>query len=67
MAEKSKFWVYDRSLAEIAGSNSAGAWFCVFCVLPERGVCDGPITRPDVSYCLCCVQMSVIEETYGEA
>jgi hypothetical protein len=39
--------------------------FCVFCVLPDRGVCDRQITRPEESYCLWCVQMSVIEEPYG--
>jgi hypothetical protein len=39
--------------------------FCVFCVSPDRGVYDGPITRPEESYCLRCFQMSVIEEPYG--
>ena len=65
MVEKSKAWIYDRSFAGIAVSDSSGAWYCVFCVLPDKSVCGGPVTRPEESYRLCCVQMSVIEETYG--
>jgi hypothetical protein len=43
-----------RSLAGIVGLNPAAAGmdvrlFCVF-VLSDRGLCDGPITRPEESH-----------------
>ena len=54
VAAWSKAWVCCRSLAGIAGSNSAGGTdVCVlwmFCVLSGRGLCDGPITRPEEYY-----------------
>jgi hypothetical protein len=39
------------SLAGIAGSNPAGGaeLSLVSCVLPEWGLCDGPIPRPEES------------------
>jgi hypothetical protein len=52
---RSKAWICGRSLAEIAGSNSAGGMgsvFCEFCVLSARGLCDGPSR---VNMCVCCV------------
>jgi hypothetical protein len=58
VAEWSQARVCGRSLAGIAGSNSAGAWMCVSCecrVLSGRGLCDGLITRPEESYRLWCV------------
>jgi hypothetical protein len=42
-----------RSLAEFAGCNPAGAFEC--CVLSGRGLCGGPITRPEESYQVQCV------------
>ena len=35
-----------------------GAWMSVAsesCVLSGRGLCDGPISRPEDSYRLCCI------------
>ena len=53
-AERSKARVCGRSLAGIAGSNSARGWMpvslSVACCL-----WDGPIPRPEESYRLCCV------------
>ena len=34
---------------------------CECCVLSGRGLCDGPITRPEESYRLCCVVVCDIE------
>ena len=50
MASRSNTWVCGRSLASIASSNPAGAWVFVSCgcsVLSGRGLCDGPIPRPE--------------------
>ena len=51
MVERSKEWVCCRSLAGIAGSNSAGGKMsvsCECCVLSGTGLCEGPINRPTV-------------------
>jgi hypothetical protein len=51
VAERSKVWVYIRSLAGIVGSNRAGGMdVCLCCVLSGRGLCDGLITLPEESY-----------------
>jgi hypothetical protein len=56
VAARSKAWVCGYSLAEIVASNPAregGAWMsvsCECCVLSGRGLCDGPIPRPEESY-----------------
>jgi len=53
MAERSKAWVCDVSLAGIAGSNLIRATdmgLCECCVLSGRGLCDGPIPLPETSY-----------------
>jgi hypothetical protein len=52
VAERSKAWICGRSPAGIAGSNLArGMDVCrKCCVLSGRGVCDGPIPRPEKSY-----------------
>jgi hypothetical protein len=56
-----------RLLAVIAGSNPAGGHgrfvFCECCVLSGRGLCDGPITRPEESYRMRSVQLCVISKT----
>jgi hypothetical protein len=56
MPSKARFC--GRSLAGVAGSNLAGPWLpvsCECCVLPVKGLCDGPIPRLeepiDVSIC----------------
>jgi len=35
--------------------------FVVFCVLPNRSLCDGLVTRPEESYGLRCVVMCDLE------
>jgi hypothetical protein len=58
VAARSKAWVCGRALAGIVGSNPTGeAWFlsCTVFVLSGRGLCDGPIPRPEESYRLRCV------------
>ena len=65
VAAQSEAWVCGRSPAEIVGSNPSGGQGCVSvvecCVLSGRGLCDGPITRPEESYRLWCVIMSYLE------
>ena len=57
---RSEEWAYSRSLAGIAGSNTAGAWMFISCechVLSDVGLWVGLISRPedpterDVSEC----------------
>jgi hypothetical protein len=60
VADWSKAWVCDCSIAGIADSNPAGAWMsvcCKCCVLSGRGLCDGPIRvqRSPMEDCLLCV------------
>jgi len=60
VAKQSKSWVYAHSFAAISGSNPWEA--CKCCVLSGRGLCDGPITRPEASHrvcvCLChCIML----------
>ena len=62
---QSQACVCGRSHAGTAGSISTGALISVSyecCELSGRGLCDGPITRPEESYCVWC--RSVIEEVY---
>ena len=52
MADRSKARVCGHSLAGIAGSNPTGVWMsvsCECCVFWGRGICDGPISRPEES------------------
>ena len=45
--------VCGRSIAGIVFSNPAGSWIsvcCECCVLSGRGLCVGPITRPEAFY-----------------
>ena len=58
MAVRSKARVCGCSLAGIAGSNPTGALLPISCecgVLSSRGLCEGPITRPEESYRAWCV------------
>ena len=52
VAELSKASVYGHSLAGIASSKPAGGMYvcCERCVSSGRGLCDGPIPRPEESY-----------------
>jgi hypothetical protein len=65
VAEGSKAWVCVRSPAGIESSNPAGGtdgcplW--LLCVLSDRGLCDGLITRPEESYRLWCVPVCDLE------
>jgi len=60
VAARSKAWVCGGSFADTGGSNPTGTG-CSFgvncCVLSGRGLCCGPITRPEESYrvyvCVC--------------
>ena len=57
VVERSKARVYGRSLTGITGLNPAGDMdVCLFecCVLPDRGLCEGPIPCPEESYRLWC-------------
>ena len=56
--------VCGRPLSGNAGSNPAEALMsvsCECCVLSGRGLCDGPIPRPEESYWLCCVIVCHVE------
>ena len=56
VAARSKAWVCGRSLDGILGSPARDMDVCCeCCVLSGRGLCDGPITRPEESYRLWCV------------
>jgi len=58
VAVRSKTRVCGCSLAGIAGSNPASARLPISCecgILSGRGLCDGPITRPEESYRAWCV------------
>jgi hypothetical protein len=62
VAARSKAWVCS-SLVGTASSNPAGGgdmhiYFCVCSLLSGRGLCDGPIPRPEEFYraCVCMCQ-----------
>ena len=63
VAERSKASVCGRSLAEIAGSNTAGDMdvCCECCVISGKDLCDGPIPRPEKPYRLWCVFVCDLE------
>jgi hypothetical protein len=65
VAARCKVLVCGRALVGIMGSNpTVGMDVCILWVfvLSGRGLCDGPIPRPDDSYWLCsCVCLSVIK------
>jgi hypothetical protein len=61
VAAPSKAWVCGLSFVGIAGSNGAGG-LCFFeCfMLSGRGLCYGPMLRPEKSYFVCvCVRVCV--------
>jgi hypothetical protein len=58
VAAQSKSWVCDLPLAGIVGSNPPGVWMfvsCEYCVLSDRVLYVGLITRPEESYRVRCV------------
>ena len=61
VAARSKACVCDRSLAGVAGSNSAEGMDVPFecCVLTDTSLCDGLITRPGEFYRVWCVCVCV--------
>jgi hypothetical protein len=62
VAARSMAWFCSRSLAGIVGSNPAGGMdvCCECCVLSGRGLCVGLITRPEDSYRVRCIYLTVI-------
>jgi len=63
VATHSKIWFCGCSSAGIAGSNPAGAFMsvpCQCCVLSSRGICGGPITRPENSNRVCDLETSTM-------
>jgi hypothetical protein len=65
VAVRSKHWVCGCLLAGIAGSNPAGGMnVCECCVLSGRGLCDGPIPRPEESYrvCVCVAECDEMQQ-----
>jgi hypothetical protein len=56
---RSKEWACSRSLAGIAGSNSVRGMnvSCKSYVFSSGGICDGPISRPEESYRMCCLSV----------
>jgi hypothetical protein len=71
VAARSKALVCDCSLAGIAGSNPRrrGMDNCLLWMLcVVRGLCDGPITRPEESYWVCvCVCVCVCHCVWSDA
>jgi len=67
VAARSKAQAFGRSPAEIVGSKKKippGAWMfvcCECCVLSDRDLRDGLITRPEKSYRLWCVIVRDVE------
>jgi hypothetical protein len=57
VAAQSKALVCGRFFARMVGSNPAKFMAVSYecCVLPGRGLCDGPITLPEESYRVWCV------------
>jgi hypothetical protein len=58
VAARSEAWVCGRALAGIVCSNPTGGMDvcpCTVFVLSGRGLCDGPILRPEKSYRMWCV------------
>ena len=62
MAARFKLWVCGRTIPGIAGLNPTGGMnvTCECCVLSGRGLCDGPITRPECGVCDCYPETSTV-------
>jgi hypothetical protein len=62
VAARPKAWIYGLSLDGITGSNPAkDIDVCrECCVVSSRGLCDGSITRPEKSYRVSVVCLSMI-------
>jgi hypothetical protein len=57
-AARFKAWVNGHSLDEIRVSNPARVMdVCLLCCCVLSGIrlCDGPIARPQLSYCMCMI------------
>jgi hypothetical protein len=61
MLAESKARVCRPSITENAGSNPAEGMDYISCVLSGRGLCEGPIPRPDESYRLLRVTVCDLE------
>ena len=70
VAARSKAQVFGRSSPEIVGPNPTASMdvclsvYCKCCVLSGRGLCDGLITRSEVSYRLWCVVVCDLETSW---
>ena len=64
VAARSKAWVCGRLLVGIAGSNPAGGMdvCCDYYVLSGRGLCDGPIPRPEKYYRMCGTECDQVQQ-----
>jgi len=62
---RSRAWVCGRSPAEIAGSNPAGGMVVSFecCGLPGRDLCVRLITRPEQSYRVWILGLTLVNVT----
>jgi len=67
-AGRSMEWVCDRSLAGVAGYIPAGEMdvclsvCCECCVMSRRRVCDRPVPRPEESYLVVCLSVTVQQD-----
>jgi len=63
---RSKAWVCHRSHADSVGSNPAGgiSISCECCVLSDRGLSSGPITRPECGVSECDRETSIMRRPW---
>jgi len=68
VAARSRAWVWGSSPAEIAGSNPAGGMVvsCECCGLPGRGLCVRLITRPEKTYRVWILGLTLVNVTVGQ-
>jgi hypothetical protein len=64
MAARSKGRICGRSIAGIAGSNSAGGMLVSreYFVLSGTGLCDGLVTRPEECYRVCVSECNQVQQ-----
>jgi hypothetical protein len=58
VAARSEAWYEAARLLGLRVRIPTGVWItvrCEYCMLSGRGLCDGPITRPEESYRVWCV------------
>ena len=68
VAARAKAWVCGRSLAGVAGSNTAkGTDVCLGCVLSGRDPWDRPIPHPEKFYTECGVSVKCNSNLYTDS